>query len=291
MEAGGGGFTRPGASPLSSRLIDSFFPRVTAAMGVLEIGDGQVQVTLRGRKRPVPEDLLDVPQVGPVFKQVRGAGMPPDVAGDVLFDLGRAGVLDDQFTQDIFIQRLAASGEEEPVGCPPKEEFGTDGIEVGLQKAAGYPAQRHHAVVPAFALLDAQQFFFQIDVLDTQREQLRFADAGGIKDFQHRAVAVTTGGAGIDTFKDAPGFLRCEHIAWQGTRLPRLGDGFRRIDAQAAAGFQEREQLAYPGQDTVLIGHTSRFSLWRWLMIKPALEGDEPVARDRFDFLHRRLKL
>jgi hypothetical protein len=53
-------------------------------VGFLEIGDGEVEVTLGGGERAVAEDLLDVPEVRPVLEQGRGAGVPPEVAGDGL---------------------------------------------------------------------------------------------------------------------------------------------------------------------------------------------------------------
>ena len=61
------------------------------AVRLLQVGDGQPQVTLRGRQRLVAEHFLNVPQVGIILQQVRGATVPPQVAGDVLFDAAPAG--------------------------------------------------------------------------------------------------------------------------------------------------------------------------------------------------------
>ena len=47
------------------------------AVGLLQVGDGQPQIPLRGRQRDVPQKLLDVAQVGVVLQQVRGATVPP----------------------------------------------------------------------------------------------------------------------------------------------------------------------------------------------------------------------
>ena len=99
--------TRWRGCPFSSRLIDFFFPRMEPPMRFLEVGDGQMQVTLRRGQGAVPEDLLDMPQVRPVFEQVRGAGVPPDVTGDVLFDFRCLCVVGDQFAEHVFVERLA----------------------------------------------------------------------------------------------------------------------------------------------------------------------------------------
>ena len=62
-----------------------------AAVRGLQVVDVEVQVTLGRGETSVPEDFLDVPQVGLVLQKMRGAGVPPDVAGDVLFESRRLG--------------------------------------------------------------------------------------------------------------------------------------------------------------------------------------------------------
>ena len=42
-------------------------------VGRFEVGDGQAQVTLRGGQRTVPQEVLDMAEIGVVLHQVRGA--------------------------------------------------------------------------------------------------------------------------------------------------------------------------------------------------------------------------
>lgn len=66
------------------------------AVGLLQIADGDPQVTLGRGERLVAEHFLDVAQVRAVLQEMRGAGVPPEVRRDFLFHGRRIGVaLDD----------------------------------------------------------------------------------------------------------------------------------------------------------------------------------------------------
>ena len=64
-------------------------------MRFFQLGDRDAQVALGGDKRAVAEDFLHMPQVGLVLEQMRGAGVPPDMAGDALADPGQLRVFAD----------------------------------------------------------------------------------------------------------------------------------------------------------------------------------------------------
>ena len=84
------------------------FPGVTFPVSSLQIGDGQMQVALGGRKALVSEQRLDVAQVRVVFEQMRGAGVPPDVATDFAVHSRQSRPFLDDVAQDVSIQRPAA---------------------------------------------------------------------------------------------------------------------------------------------------------------------------------------
>lgn len=84
-----------------SRTRNALFTRMVLAVRRLQVGDGQVQVTLGGGQRTVAEDFLNVAQVGLIFHQVCRAGVPPQVASDVFFDVRPFRIFFHQRTQRI----------------------------------------------------------------------------------------------------------------------------------------------------------------------------------------------
>ena len=74
----------------------------------LQVGDGQVQIPLGGRKALVSEQRLHVAQVGVVLEQMRGARVPPDVATDFVIHARQPRPFLDDVAQDVPIQRPTA---------------------------------------------------------------------------------------------------------------------------------------------------------------------------------------
>ena len=77
-----------------------------------QVGDGELQVTLGGRQRAVPKQVLNVAQIGVVLDQVRGAGVTPDVRRDVFLDLGEPGVTLDQVADGVRVNGFAPERKE-----------------------------------------------------------------------------------------------------------------------------------------------------------------------------------
>ena len=75
------------------------------AMGFLQFGDGEVKVTLGGGKAAAAEHFLDMAEIGFALQKLRGATVPPQVVGHMLFDPGSSGVFGHQFAQ-----RVAGNG-------------------------------------------------------------------------------------------------------------------------------------------------------------------------------------
>ena len=74
--------------------------------------------------------------------------------------------------------------------CRALQQFRSDGFDVIFEILAGDAAQGHNAVFSALAAVDAQQFFLKVHVVHGQVAQLGLADAGGVKHFEQRPVAV-----------------------------------------------------------------------------------------------------
>ena len=84
------------------------------------------------------EDLLDVAQVGFVLQQMRGATVPPQMAGDALFDPGEPRVFFDDAAEGVACDRTAALREEEAsrLGDEPSS-LRADGVDVRFEEGAG----------------------------------------------------------------------------------------------------------------------------------------------------------
>src|ERR1035438_19534 len=98
--------------------------RMVPAVGVLQVGDGDPQVTLGRGERLVAEHFLDVAQVRAVLQEMRGAGVAPQVRRDFLFHARRLGVAGNQVTEPVVakgkaLARIVARRVEEPRGVLP----------------------------------------------------------------------------------------------------------------------------------------------------------------------------
>ena len=98
-------------------------------VGLLQVGDGQAQVTLGGGQRAVAQQVLHMAQIGVVFDQVGGARMTPDMGGDVLLDPGQPGMVLDQVAHGMGVQGVAPEREEKPVGVALAQQLGPDALE------------------------------------------------------------------------------------------------------------------------------------------------------------------
>jgi hypothetical protein len=104
-----------------------------AGVSLLQVADGQTQVTLGGRQRAVTEQVLHMAQIGVVFNQVGGARMTPDMGRDVLLDPGQPGMTFDQIADRMGVQGIAPEGEEKPVALALAQQLGADALDVSFQ--------------------------------------------------------------------------------------------------------------------------------------------------------------
>ena len=95
-------------------------------MRFLEVGNAQMQIALRGSQRLMAENLLNVAQVCPVVKEMRCAGVPPDMTGDMFLDVRGTSGLDYQFAKHILVERFSASRNEKIVALAAMRRRGSD---------------------------------------------------------------------------------------------------------------------------------------------------------------------
>ena len=75
------------------------------------------------------------------------------------------------------------------------------------------------AVVAALAVVDAQEFVFEVHVGDGEVEEFALADAGGVEDFEDCAVAVAEEGARVGSLDDGDGLGGAEDFAGEAVGL------------------------------------------------------------------------
>ena len=104
---------------------------------LLERGDGHVGVARRGREMGVAQDLLHMPQVGPVLQQERRHGVPEDVAAALLAEAGRTHVVVYPLGQAVGAEASTSAGEEEDPGIGRHHE-----ARPGIVQVAVVPRER-----------------------------------------------------------------------------------------------------------------------------------------------------
>ena len=91
-----------------------------------------------------------------------------------------------------------------------------------MQEPTGHAAQRNDTVSSAFALVNAQDFLFEIDVVHSQVTKFLLADGGGVEDLKNGPIAIALVGVRIHRFENPPRFLYCEHLPRQVVGLTAL---------------------------------------------------------------------
>ena len=79
-------------------------------MSLLQIHDGQVQVSLRGLQFVMSQHLLHVAEVGSILEHVRSAGVPPEMTGDVRPEASDLGGLANEFAHGGRAQSVVSGG-------------------------------------------------------------------------------------------------------------------------------------------------------------------------------------
>jgi len=235
----------------------------------LQVGDGQMQVTLGGGQGPVTHDFLNVPEIGLILHQMRGDGVPPDVAGDVLFDARLLHIFFDGTGQRVLAHLPLADGEEQAVALPLAYQFGANALDVVFQERASQFGQWHDAVFGSLAAIDSQQAFLDVHVLNGQVHQFAFADASGVKHFQHGAVAVADHGLQVGLLHNLAGLLNGQHVPGQVVRFAGITHVFDGIAGQIVFLGQKCKEAFERAQAAVLRAGRARRAPMRGLHQQP----------------------
>ena len=192
---------------------------VTPLMGLLKVGDVEFGVVVQGLEGLVPEQLLDVVEVGVALDHLGRAAAPERVRrdGDRQFQL--LGVLVDSGTHAVLPQRPAVGVDEDGVRPGPAEQVRPYAPDVGGQPFQGGLADRHEAFLPALPD-DTGNALLKVKVGKYESFQFADADAGRVKQLDGGSVHDAVRRAGVDLAHELTDLGMRQHAVRQKMRFP-----------------------------------------------------------------------
>ncbi len=209
------------------------FGGVGAGVDGFQLLDARLRVNGGGFELFVAEELLDEADVGPAFEHVRGATVADEVAASRATDFGLLDELAHHAADDVGVEALAVTGEEEGFFRLVNEELGADFVEVAFEPFQGAGADGNNAVFVAFALADLQGLPLAVEVGDFEAGQFAAADAGAVKGFEHGAVAEAERIGDVGNAEDAAHFTVAEGFGGKAFFLPW------QLDLAGGVGLQD----------------------------------------------------
>ena len=161
---------------------------MAAGVNLLKLFDADLGVNGRGIEFFMAEQLLDEPDVRPVFQHVRRAGVPQDVAAAFALQPGLGQPRRHHAGHDIGIERPAVASQEQRLGARVQAQTRTHGLQVMLQPVNRPCADGDNPVFFSFAEPDVQRAPLGVHVGKLDAAKLGAADARRVKHFQHGAV-------------------------------------------------------------------------------------------------------
>ena len=148
-----------------------------------------VRVHRRRVQAAVPEHQLDVMDVCAVVEHFRCHRVPEQVT---CAGLGHADLLEvaaHDHAQRGVGHRRAAIAQEQRALVRIDQKFWTQIRSILFDPAAGALADRHHAILAALALVDAQRTVLRVHVIHRKLRALEAADTGRVQRFDDRPIA------------------------------------------------------------------------------------------------------
>lgn len=163
-----------------------------------------MRIDFRSEYAFVPEHFLHCPEIGPVFDEVGGKGMPERVRGDFLAHPGKRGLFLDHIENCDAAERLAEAVQESHVIIRRRTCFRPDG-KVIPEFLRSDLSERHEPFLVPFADY-SQKAFTKIYLRYFQGAGLRNAQTAAVKDLEYRPVPHSLPGAEVHVV-DYPGDL------------------------------------------------------------------------------------
>jgi hypothetical protein len=178
-----------------------------------------VGINLGGRDIGVPQHHLHAAQVRSTLQQVGGEAVPQHMGRQPVENARLAAVRGQQLPETLAGEATAARGYEKISAgaalekrAAPVPEPSLDGMERG-------PAHRHQPLFVALAG-DAHNAHGRIQIAHGNAAQLGDAQAGGIEQLQHGAVAQAGGQGSVDGLQNPVDLLQIQELR-DGLPLPR----------------------------------------------------------------------
>jgi hypothetical protein len=154
---------------------------MAAGVNFLKLFDADLGVN-RGRvKFLMSKQLLDEPDVRPVFQHVRRAGVPQDVAAAFALQPGLGQPRRHHARDHVGIERAAVAGEEQRLRARVQAQTRTHGLQVMLQPVNGARADGHDAIFFSLAQTDMERAPFGVHVGQVKAAKLGAPDAASKK--------------------------------------------------------------------------------------------------------------
>ena len=150
---------------------------MTAGVNLLQLLDADLGVNGRGVEFFMPQQLLDEPDVRPVFQHVRRAGVPQDVAAAFALQPGLGQPRRHHAGHDIRIERPAVAGQEQRLRARVQAQTRTHGLQVMLQPVNRPCADGHDAIFFSFAQPDMERAPLGVHVGQLDAAKLGAPDA------------------------------------------------------------------------------------------------------------------
>src|SRR5262245_7539986 len=180
--------TRPRWRTERMVVLRSSGPGVRLVIRLHEAPEVDVRVALRGGEARVPEQLLDGAEVGAAAEQVGGEGVAERVRRRLRRRAARG---------DVALHQAGDAAAREPAAARVPEDrprrhrqlrLGAGGA-VGVERAQRGTADGNDALLPALAE-DADGRRLAVDRLPVETRELAHAEARGVEELEHRAVAL-----------------------------------------------------------------------------------------------------
>lgn len=145
-------------------------------------------VNLRGMKIAVPEDLLDMPDVGSSFEKVSRAGVPESVRMDRVRDPGHLAVAMEERLNRAPAQSPSRPSDKEGLLLEVMKKIRPSFVEVELERPQTFSWNRKHAIFASLSVPHPELFALEIHVGDIQSPALLEPHPRAVKRLQERSV-------------------------------------------------------------------------------------------------------
>jgi len=161
---------------------------VTLGVDLLQPGDTNLSIEGRGVGFAMAEELLNVAAVGSVLEEVGGTGVAQEM-GASFGDVGGSQDFADVLAEPFGRERFAETCQKEAPLLAFENEAGAHFLEVAVDPVEGTGADGHKALFVSLRFANVDGEALVVEILDVQAAKFPTAHGGGVKGFEHRAVA------------------------------------------------------------------------------------------------------